>query len=126
MQRSAALIASCFAALASVAIASPAVPQTNRVPITSFTSPQFGKVLADKKGQALYYRNKESRNRIRCTGSCARVWPVIHVPKGGTVPRRIAGYRGIVGTVKRPDTGRLQLTWNNRPVYSYYDERPLG
>ncbi len=124
MQRSIAMMASCCAVLTSVAVPSLAVAQANSVPITSFTSTQFGKVLADKNGQALYYWNKETRNRIRCTGSCARVWPVIYVPKGVTVPRRIAGYKGTFGTVKRPDNGRRQLTWNNRPVYSYYDEHP--
>ena len=98
--------------------------QANRVPVSSFQSSQFGKVLADTKGQALYYWNKETRDRIRCTGSCAQAWPVIYIPKGVTVPKRIKGYTGTFGTVKRPDNGRLQLTWNNRPVYSYVNEGP--
>jgi predicted lipoprotein with Yx(FWY)xxD motif len=97
---------------------------TPRVPVSSFTTSQFGKVLATANGQALYVWNKETRARIRCTGSCARVWPVVYVPKGVVVPRRLPGYRGVFGTVRRPDTGRRQLTWNNRPVYSYYDEGP--
>ncbi len=101
-----------------------ATAQAGRVPASSFTTSQFGKVLATSTGQALYVWNKETRARIRCTGSCARVWPVLYVPKGVVVPRRIPGYRGVFGTVRRPDTGRRQLTWNNRPVYSYYNEGP--
>lgn len=112
------------AAAMAVAVPAAAPAQASRVPVTSFTTSQFGKVLATSSGQALYVWNKETRSRIRCTGSCARVWPVLYVPKGVVVPRRIPGYRGVFGTVRRPDNGRRQLTWNNRPVYSYYNEGP--
>lgn len=118
-------LAAASAALVLVAtVPAIATAQARRVPVSSFTTSQFGKVLATSKGQALYVWNKETRARIRCTGSCARVWPVLYVPNGVVVPRRIRGYRGVFGTVRRPDTGRRQLTWNNRPVYAYHDEGP--
>lgn len=124
MRRPTAVALAGLVAATALSIPAGASAQANKVPISSFQSSQFGKVLADKKGQALYYWNKETRNRIRCTGSCAQAWPVIYVPKGVTVPRRIAGYKGVFGTVTRPDNGRRQLTWNNRPVYSYVNEGP--
>ena len=124
MRAQVAVAVGCLAAAAAIAIPATAGAQASRVPVSSFQSSQFGKVLADSKGQALYYWNKETRGKIRCTGSCAQAWPVIYVPKGVTVPARIPGYKGVFGTVKRPDNGRLQLTWNNRPVYSYVNERP--
>lgn len=124
MRRPVAVALGCLAASAVIALPATAGAQASRVPVSSFQSPQFGKVLADSKGQALYYWNKETRARIRCTGSCAQAWPVIYVPQGVKVPARIPGYKGVFGTVKRPDNGRLQLTWNNRPVYSYVNEGP--
>jgi predicted lipoprotein with Yx(FWY)xxD motif len=117
-------LAAAAVVVAPATASTPAAKVPKRVPISNFTSSQFGKVLADRQGQALYYWNKETRARIRCTGSCARAWPVVYVPNGVSVPRRIRGYRGVFGTVRRPDNGRRQLTWNNRPVYSYANERP--
>jgi predicted lipoprotein with Yx(FWY)xxD motif len=107
-----------------LAIPAGAGAQASKVPISSFRAAGFGRVLADSSGQALYVWNKETRAHIRCTGSCARAWPIVYVPKGVTVPRTIRGYTGVFGTVKRPDNGRRQLTWNNRPVYSYVNEGP--
>ena len=127
MRRSAWLAVGALAAAVVVVPATATTPAAKvppRVPISTFTSSQFGKVLADRQGQAPYYWNEEARARIRCTGSCARAWPVVYVPEGVRVPRRIRGYRGVFGTVRRPGDGRRQLTWNNRPVYSYANERP--
>jgi predicted lipoprotein with Yx(FWY)xxD motif len=39
------------------------------------------------------------------------------------VPKRVAGISGTFGLVRRPD-GRLQVTHNGLPVYTYAHEGP--
>src|SRR4051794_31867571 len=36
---------------------------------------QFGRVVADRKGEALYLFDKESGPKAECYGECAKAWP---------------------------------------------------
>jgi predicted lipoprotein with Yx(FWY)xxD motif len=45
------------------------------------------------------------------------------VKSAKVVPKKIIGLSGVFGTVRRPD-GRLQVTRNKLPVYTYVHERP--
>jgi predicted lipoprotein with Yx(FWY)xxD motif len=94
-------------------------------PVIKYKDDQFGPVLATPKKQALYYWNVEKRagGKIRCTGACARLWPPLVVKTRSAVPKRIAGIKGTFGVIKRPN-GRLQVTHNGLPVYTYIHEGP--
>jgi predicted lipoprotein with Yx(FWY)xxD motif len=96
-----------------------------RTPVIKYKDDQFGAILATPKKQALYYWNVEKRagGKIRCVGACARLWPPLVVKTRGAVPKRIAGLKGVFGVVKRPN-GRLQVTHNGLPVYTYIHEGP--
>jgi predicted lipoprotein with Yx(FWY)xxD motif len=85
----------------------------------------YGKVLATLRGQALYYWTPEKRapGKIICKGSCAQAWPVLYVPKGTTIQRKYPGFKGVFGTIRRPN-GRLQVTYNRLPLYTYAHEPP--
>jgi predicted lipoprotein with Yx(FWY)xxD motif len=86
--------------------------------------PRFGDVLARRDRQALYYWSVEKRDlRVHCTGACAKLWPPLLVRPGQAVPRRLAGLSGVFGTIRRPD-GRLQVTRNRLPLYTYAHEGP--
>jgi predicted lipoprotein with Yx(FWY)xxD motif len=115
-----ALVLSLAAALlVPAAAAAPAKP-----PVVSFRAAGFGDVLGRRDRQALYYWTEERRDfKVRCTGACARAWPPLIVRSRAAVPRRIAGIRGTFGVVRRPD-GRLQVTHNRLPLYTYAHERP--
>jgi hypothetical protein len=39
------------------------------------------------------------------------------------VPRKLPGFKGVFGTIRRPG-GRLQLTYNRLPLYTYAHEGP--
>jgi predicted lipoprotein with Yx(FWY)xxD motif len=78
-------------------------------------------VLARANRQALYYWSRESAARIRCVGACADAWPPYFVGKNKRIPRKIAGFEGTFGKVRRPD-GRYQLTYNRLPLYTYAHE----
>jgi predicted lipoprotein with Yx(FWY)xxD motif len=96
-----------------------------RAPVIKYKDDRFGAILATPKRQALYYWNVEKRagGKIQCTGSCARLWPPLLVKSRSVVPRRITGIKGVFGVIKRPN-GKLQVTHNGLPVYTYAHEGP--
>ena len=105
-----------------VAQAAPASPPLVR-PVTTFPDAQFGRVLATRSGQALYWWSRERDGRVRCTGSCARAWPPLVVRAGVRIPATLSGVKGRFGIVRRPD-GRRQVTYQGLPLYSYAHEGP--
>lgn len=82
---------------------------------------QYGPILADKRGQALYAFSKEHTSRSQCYGDCATRWPpVLAIGKlvtGSGAPGRL------LGTTRRTD-GKLQLTYGGHPLYYYDADRP--
>jgi predicted lipoprotein with Yx(FWY)xxD motif len=82
---------------------------------------QFGRVIADKRGEALYLFDKEKGKRSRCYGDCAVAWPPVLTkgkPHAGT-----GADADLLGTTKRRH-GRLQVTYNGHPLYYYKDDEP--
>ncbi len=112
------LVMPSVAAAASGAVAA-------KPPVSSFVDPTFGKVLSRIDKQVLYYWQVEKKagGKIRCVGSCAKAWPPLIVKSAAAVPRKIAGLSGTFGTIRRPN-GKLQVTRNKLPVYTYAHERP--
>jgi predicted lipoprotein with Yx(FWY)xxD motif len=95
-----------------------------RAPVIKYRDDQFGAILATRGKKALYYWSVEKRagGKVRCTRACAKAWPPLIVRTRASVPRRIAGISGTFGVIRRPD-GRLQVTHNRLPVYTYAHER---
>ena len=111
-------------AAAAAALVLAATPMAaGRVPAIKYEDDKFGAILATPKKQALYFWTVEKRagGKIRCTGSCARLWPPLYAT--GTVPKHVARIRGTFGSVRRPG-GRRQVTFNGLAVYSYVHEGP--
>ncbi len=82
---------------------------------------EFGRVIADRRGEAFYLFDKEKGKRSQCYGECAVAWPPV-LTKGK--PR--AGKRAdadLLGTTKRRN-GKLQVTYNGHPLYYYKDDDP--
>ena len=114
------------ASLLAVAVpASFAAPESrSAVPVIKLKDDEFGNILATRGRQALYYWNVEKRDfKVHCTGACAKAWPPLIVRSKNAVPRRVAGIKGTFGVVRRPD-GRLQVTHNRLPIYTYAHEGP--
>jgi predicted lipoprotein with Yx(FWY)xxD motif len=82
---------------------------------------QFGRLIADKSGEALYLFDKETSKRSRCYGACAVAWPPLlttakpRAGKGADATR--------LGTTRRRN-GKLQVTYNGHPLYYYKDDEP--
>ncbi len=90
-------------------------------PAVRYVDDQFGPILATPKKQALYYWKAENDFKVHCTGACAKLWPPLVVKRAPA--KHLGTIRGTFGTIRRPD-GRLQLTFNRRPVYTYVHEGP--
>jgi predicted lipoprotein with Yx(FWY)xxD motif len=79
----------------------------------------FGPMLFDSTGQAIYLFDIEESSRPECYGPCAAAWPPV-LTKG----RPVAG-RGVdaslLGTTKRSD-GSVQVTYDDHPLYFYAHE----
>lgn len=82
---------------------------------------QYGRVIADGKGEAFYLFDKEDSKRSECYGACAKAWPPV-LTKGK--PKAGAGAnQGLLGTTRRRN-GKLQVTYAGQPLYYYVDDSP--
>jgi predicted lipoprotein with Yx(FWY)xxD motif len=94
----------------------------SRGPKLKIVGSDYGKVLANGRGRALYLFTADRRKRSRCYGDCARAWPP-YIVKSKPIAGR--GTRAsLIGTTRRSD-GRLQATYGGHPVYFYVgDDEP--
>jgi predicted lipoprotein with Yx(FWY)xxD motif len=87
-------------------------------------SSQYGSILFDGRGRALYAFTRDRRGGTsRCYGACAQKWPVYFAGS-----RLLAGKgvkKSLIGTTKRRD-GRRQVTYNGRPLYYYSGDKSAG
>jgi len=82
---------------------------------------EYGRVVANGKGEALYLFDRERRGRSECYGACAKAWPPV-LTQGK--PRAGAGTDpSLFGTVKRRN-GKLQVTYAGQPLYYYVGDSP--
>lgn len=84
----------------------------------------LGQLLVDGRGRTLYLFAKDGRGASACAGACAGYWPPL-IAAGGK-PRAAAGARAsLLGTLKRAD-GRLQVTYNRHPLYTFVEDTSKG
>jgi predicted lipoprotein with Yx(FWY)xxD motif len=98
-----------------------AAPATGPVVSTATTS--LGRILVDSRGHTLYLFEKDKNGKSACTGKCATFWPPLIAkakPRAGTGAKA-----SLLGTTKRAD-GRLQVTYNHHPVYTFADDAKKG
>jgi predicted lipoprotein with Yx(FWY)xxD motif len=81
----------------------------------------YGRVIADGKGEAFYLFDKEDSKKPECYGACAKVWPPV-LTKGKPVAAKSVNQK-LLGTVKRSN-GKLQVTYADQPLYYYVDDAP--
>ena len=80
--------------------------------LTSANKAKVGSVIVDAQGRTLYRFTAEAQGVPVCTGACVGTWPPAVVATASGLPKHVA-------TVKRPDDGRLQLTYDGHPLYRY-------
>jgi predicted lipoprotein with Yx(FWY)xxD motif len=84
---------------------------------------ELGRVLVDGRGRTLYLFEKDKHGKSACTGKCAAFWPPL-IATGK--PLAVAGAKAsLLGTTKRAD-GRLQVTYNHHPLYTFLKDTRKG
>jgi predicted lipoprotein with Yx(FWY)xxD motif len=89
--------------------------------IVKVVDSDYGRVIADRRGEAFYLFDRESTGKSECYGECATAWPPL-VTQGQ--PRAGNGTeQKLLGTTRRRN-GKLQVTYAGRPLYYYKDDSP--
>ena len=92
-------------------------------PVISTSSTSLGRILVNSQGRTLYLFGRDSRGKSACSGKCASFWPPL-IAAGK--PRAAAGARAsLLGTTRRAD-GRLQVTYNHHPLYTFVKDTKRG
>jgi predicted lipoprotein with Yx(FWY)xxD motif len=88
----------------------------------SLRKTSLGSIAVNSGGHTLYLFRKDRNGKSSCNGSCASFWPPL-IAHGK--PTAGAGLNAaMLGTTKRAD-GRLQVTYNQHPLYAFsLDKRP--
>lgn len=79
----------------------------------------YGTMLFDATGQAIYLFDKEATSTPRCYGPCADAWPPVLT--SGAPRARGETQADLLGTVRRRD-GSTQVTYAGHPLYFYAHE----
>lgn len=97
----------------------PSVRPTERGRKVVAASSDFGPVLFDGTGQAIYVFDVEKTSRPRCYGACAVAWPPVLTDGAPLAGERVK--EALLGTTRRSD-GTTQVTYDGHPLYFYAHE----
>ena len=107
-------VAGLFSSLAAASTSKRVVKEAN--------SASLGKtVLIANNGLTLYTLSAEKHGAFICKGSCLKDWHPLAVAKGVKPTGPVA-----LGTIKRPDNGLRQVTFEGRPLYTFDDDNKKG
>ncbi len=97
---------------------------TKRPGVTVAThASDYGTIVTNGEGRALYLFEKEDSDRSQCYGACAVAWPPL-LTDGE--PRAAGGARASqLSTTKRSD-GKTQVTYRGHPLYYYEGDTAPG
>jgi predicted lipoprotein with Yx(FWY)xxD motif len=99
-----------------------ATAKTTKSVVKEAHNPSLGHtVLTANNGLTLYSLSVEKNGRFICKGSCLKDWHPLVVAAGvkptGPVP---------LGTIKRPDNGMRQVTFEGKPLYTFDEDSKKG
>jgi predicted lipoprotein with Yx(FWY)xxD motif len=91
--------------------------------IVSTAKTRLGRIIVDSRGRTLYLFEKDRNGKSACSGPCAVFWPPL-ITSGKPVASNGAS-GSLIGTTKRAD-GRLQVTYNHHPLYTFAKDTKAG
>ena len=94
-------------------------PEAGRGLAVKTGSSEFGTMLFDRSGQAIYLFAKEKSSKPECYGACAEAWPPVLTE--GRPQARGDTRSELLGTTRRTD-GSTQVTYKGHPLYLYAHE----
>jgi predicted lipoprotein with Yx(FWY)xxD motif len=107
-----AVLAACGGGSGSGSTAAGGASDAKPAVVSSVKKAGVGSVIVDAQGRTLYRFTAEAQGVPVCTGDCLGTWPPALASSSTGLPRHVA-------TVKRPDGGQLQLTYDGHPLYRY-------
>lgn len=123
------LLAACAPSGASAATPTAGAP-TALVPVTGgaavqvAANPKFGQILVTSSGMTLYTFALDQVGVSRCESqSCVAFWPPYIASGQPTAP---AGVVEKLGLLTRPDSGSMQITYNEMPLYTFIADKNPG
>lgn len=96
---------------------------TTAAPTLTVRGSQWGRIVFDQRGRALYAFTSDTRARSTCYGACAAAWPPYLVR--GKIRAGAGTRRALLRTTRRRD-GSRQATYNGWPLYYYVGDRRPG
>ncbi len=117
-------LARVVAVFAALALVGAGVALAATLTVKSAKNPTFGRIVVNSSGFTLYHNTKE-KGSIKCTGSCAKVWPPLVVAKKAKLKAGPGIRVAKLGRIKRPD-GRFQVTYFGKPLYRYAPDKKRG
>jgi predicted lipoprotein with Yx(FWY)xxD motif len=91
--------------------------------VVSTATTGLGRIIVNSSGRALYLFEKDRNGKSACSGQCAVFWPPL-ITSGK--PGVTGGARAsLIGTTRRSD-GRLQVTYNHHPLYTFVKDKKAG
>ena len=91
--------------------------------VVAVTNTVLGRILVDGRGRTLYLFERDKHGTSTCSGLCASEWPPV-IASGK--PLAGAGAQSsLLGVTKRGD-GRLQVTYNHHPLYTFVNDTSKG
>jgi predicted lipoprotein with Yx(FWY)xxD motif len=96
---------------------------TGKGPVVSTGKTSLGRILVNSGGDTLYLFQKDKGGMSACAGQCAAAWPPL-IATGK--PLAAAGAKAsLLGVTKRAD-GRMQVTYNHHPLYTFVKDTKKG
>jgi predicted lipoprotein with Yx(FWY)xxD motif len=96
-----------------------ATPMKRTGTVIKSAKSQFGMMLFDGTGQAIYLFDKEQTTKPECYDACAEAWPPVLTR--GTPTAEDGAKQNLLDTTKRTD-GKTQVTYGGHPLYYYAHE----
>jgi predicted lipoprotein with Yx(FWY)xxD motif len=91
--------------------------------VVSTAKASLGPIIVNSNGRTLYLFAKDRNGKSACSGQCAVFWPPL-ITSGK--PRVAGGAKAsLIGTTRRAD-GRLQVTYNHHPLYTFVKDKKAG
>jgi len=99
--------------------ASPSAQPTERATKVIAAESDFGTILFDATGQAIYFFDVETTTEPRCYRACADAWPPVLTDSAPLAGEGVKA--ALLGTTQRTD-GTTQVTYDGHPLYAYAHE----
>jgi len=91
--------------------------------VVSTAKTSLGTIIVNSNGRTLYLFKKDRNGKSACSGQCAAFWPPLIT---SAKPRVTGGAKAsLIGTTRRAD-GRLQVTYNHHPLYTFVKDTKAG